>query len=60
MTNGGPVNETTTPNLYILQHFLNDVLIGRSIAAALLLFVVLGSISLVIFRILNSDKAVDG
>jgi multiple sugar transport system permease protein len=60
MTNGGPVNETTTPNLYILQHFLNDVLIGRSIAAALLLFVVLGTISLVIFRILNSDKAVDG
>lgn len=60
MTAGGPVNETTTPNYYILQHFLNDVLIGRSIAAALMFFVVLGSISLVIFRVLNSEKAVDG
>lgn len=60
MTGGGPVNETTTPNYYILQHFLNDVLIGRSIAAALMFFVVLGSISLVIFRILNSEKAIDG
>ena len=59
LTNGGPLNETTTPNFYILQHFLNDVLIGRSIAAALMFFVVLGSISLVIFKILNSEKAVD-
>ncbi len=60
LTNGGPVNETATPNFYILQHFLNDILIGRSIAAALMFFIVLGSISLVIFKILNSEKAVDG
>ncbi|WP_123041565.1 carbohydrate ABC transporter permease [Cohnella candidum] len=60
MTGGGPVNETQTPNLYILLHFLNDVMIGRSIAAALMFFVVLGSISLVIFKILNSEKAVEG
>lgn len=60
MTAGGPVNETATPNYYILSHFLNDVLIGRSIAAALMFFVVLGSISLVIFKVLNSEKAVDG
>jgi ABC-type sugar transport system permease subunit len=33
--------------------------VGYSIAAALLLFVVLGSISSVIFRIVNSEKLVD-
>lgn len=60
MTAGGPVSSTATPNYYILSHFLNDDLIGRSIAAALMFFVVLGSISLVIFKILNSEKAVDG
>jgi len=60
MTGGGPLNETTTPNLYIFNHFRNDVLVGNSIAASLLLFVVLGGISAIIFRVLNSEKAVDG
>ncbi|MFD0712711.1 carbohydrate ABC transporter permease [Paenibacillus sp. GCM10027626] len=60
MTNGGPLSETTTPNLYILNHFRNDVMVGNSIAASLLLFIVLGSISAIIFRVLNSEKAVDG
>lgn len=60
MTNGGPLSETVTPNLYILNHFRNDVMVGNSIAASLLLFVVLGSISAVIFRVLNSEKAIDG
>ncbi|HUC93890.1 MAG TPA: sugar ABC transporter permease [Paenibacillus sp.] len=60
MTNGGPLNETTTPNLYIFNHFRNDVMVGNSIAASLLLFVVLGSISAIIFKVLNSEKAVDG
>ena len=49
-----------TPNLYILTHFRNDVMVGNSIAASLLLFVVLGSVSAVIFKVLNSDKAIDG
>lgn len=60
MTNGGPLSETTTPNLYIFTHFRNDVYVGKSIAASLLLFVVLGSISALIFKVLNSEKAVDG
>jgi multiple sugar transport system permease protein len=60
MTNGGPLSVTTTPNLYIFSHFRSDVMVGNSIAASLLLFIVLGSISAIIFRVLNSEKAVDG
>ncbi|REE69592.1 multiple sugar transport system permease protein/raffinose/stachyose/melibiose transport system permease protein [Paenibacillus taihuensis] len=60
MTGGGPLDKTTTPNLYILNHFRNDVMVGNSIAASLLLFVVLGSISAIIFKVLNSEKAIDG
>lgn len=60
MTGGGPLSETTTPNLYIFNHFRNDVLVGHSIASALLLFIVLGSISAIIFKVLNSEKAIDG
>ncbi|MFC5649935.1 carbohydrate ABC transporter permease [Paenibacillus solisilvae] len=60
MTGGGPLDETATPNLYLYNHFRNDVMVGNSIAGALLLFVVLGTISAIIFRILNSEKAVDG
>lgn len=59
MTNGGPLQSTTLPNLFIFNHFRGDPTVGFSIAAALLLFVVLGSISAVIFRILNSEKLVD-
>lgn len=60
MTNGGPSDATLLPNLYIFTHFRMDTFVGYSIAAALLLFVVLGAISAVIFRLLNSEKAVDG
>lgn len=59
MTNGGPLQSTTLPNLFIFNHFRGDPTVGFSIAAALLLFVVLGSVSAVIFRILNSEKLVD-
>ncbi|WP_156250298.1 carbohydrate ABC transporter permease [Pseudactinotalea terrae] len=60
MTDGGPLERTLLPNLYIFQHFRNDTYVGYSIAAAILLMIVLGSISAGIFRVLNSEKAVDG
>jgi ABC-type sugar transport system permease subunit len=60
MTDGGPLERTLLPNLYIFQHFRNDTYVGYSIAAAILLMLVLGSISAGIFRVLNSEKAVDG
>ncbi|MGP5035194.1 carbohydrate ABC transporter permease [Brachybacterium alimentarium] len=59
MTGGGPLDSTTLPNLFIFNHFRGDTYQGYSIAAALLLFLVLGAISALIFRVLNSEKLVD-
>lgn len=62
MTGGGPVNATTTPNLFIFNSFrdLTPYATSFSLTAALLLFIVLGTISVLIFRVINSEKAVDG
>ncbi|GAA2365556.1 sugar ABC transporter permease [Catellatospora methionotrophica] len=62
MTNGGPVDATMTPNLYIFASFrdLTPYATSFSLTASLMLFAVLGAISLVIFRLVNSDKAIDG
>ncbi len=59
MTSGGPLDSTTLPNLFIFNHFRNDINVGYSIAAALLLFVVLGSVSALVFRFVNSERLVD-
>lgn len=59
MTGGGPMSSTELPNLFIFNHFRSDPYIGYSLAAALLLFVVLGTISALVFRVLNSEKLVD-
>ena len=59
MTSGGPMSSTELPNLFIFNHFRGDPYVGYSIAAALLLFVVLGTVSALIFRVLNSEKLVD-
>ena len=62
MTNGGPVSASTTPNLFIFNSFRDGTPYSTSfsLTAALLLFVVLGGISAVVFKLINSDKAVDG
>lgn len=59
MTSGGPSHATELPNLFIFNHFRGDTYVGYSIAAALLLFVILGSISSIVFRVVNSEKLVD-
>lgn len=59
LTNGGPLQATMLPNLLIFTHFRDDVTAGYSIAAAFLLFIVMGSISALIFRFLNSAQAED-
>lgn len=60
MTKGGPLNSTMLPNLYIFNQFVNSERQGPPIAAALLLFLVLGAISAIIFRVLNSEKSMEG
>lgn len=59
MTGGGPLSSTTLPNLFIFNHFRNDMTVGFSIAAALMLFVVLGTCSALIFKFVNSERLVD-
>ncbi|MDR1825565.1 MAG: sugar ABC transporter permease [Bifidobacteriaceae bacterium] len=59
MTDGGPAKSTLVPNLYIFQHFRFDATKGFSMAAAFILFLVMGGISILIFRLLQSEKAVD-
>lgn len=62
MTNGGPVDASMTPNLYIFDQFRDPTPFARSfsLTASLVLFVVLGTITALIFRLVRSDKAVDG
>lgn len=60
MTSGGPQNSTLLPNLYIFLHFTQDQRQGQPLAAALMLFLVLGAISALIFRVINSEKSVEG
>ncbi|WP_311245902.1 sugar ABC transporter permease [Microbacterium sp. WCS2018Hpa-23] len=59
MTGGGPLDSTTLPNLFIFNHFRNDINVGYSIAAALVMFVVLGSVSAIVFKFVNSERLVD-
>lgn len=62
MTGGGPVDATNTPNLYIFNQFRDNTPYSTSfsLAAALLLFLILGAFSILIFRVISSVKAVDG
>ncbi len=61
IANGGPVNASTTPNLYIFNQFRSATPYSMtfSITASLLLFIVLGTISALVFRLIKSEKAVD-
>ncbi|GAA3084793.1 sn-glycerol 3-phosphate transport system permease protein/lactose/L-arabinose transport system permease protein [Kribbella aluminosa] len=61
MTNGGPVSATNTPNLYIFNSFRDGTpyATSYSLTAALLLFVVIGTISIIIFRVVSSEKSSD-
>ncbi|WP_243228245.1 carbohydrate ABC transporter permease [Microbacterium sp. CIAB417] len=59
MTSGGPLDSTTLPNLFIFNHFRNDINVGYSIAAALVMFVVLGTVSAIVFKFVNSERLVD-
>jgi ABC-type sugar transport system permease subunit len=61
IANGGPAGASTTPNLYIFNQFraATPFAMTFSITASLLLFIVLGTISALVFRLIKSEKAVD-
>lgn len=57
---GGPVNSTLTPMIYIYNNFKSpDYTMGYTVAAALLLMVVIGSLNGVVFTLIGSQKAQD-
>jgi ABC-type sugar transport system permease subunit len=59
VTNGGPGADTLTPFLHLINHFNNDPTMGYTVAGAILMAMILGAFSAVIFRIVQSDKAID-
>ncbi len=60
MTNGGPVNSTLTPMMYIYNNFKSaDYSMGYTVAAALLMMVIIGAVSSIVFGLINSEKAQD-
>ncbi len=60
ITNGGPLDMTMTPSLYLFNSFRD---VGRpqnvTIAGALLIMVVIVTINLVAFKVIKSDKMED-
>lgn len=60
MTGGGPVNNTLTPMMYIYNNFKSaDYSMGYTVAAALLMMIVIGSLSSFVFRLIKSEKSQD-
>jgi multiple sugar transport system permease protein len=60
MTGGGPVNNTLTPMMYIYNNFKSaDYSMGYTVAAALLMMIVIGTLSSFVFRLIRSEKSQD-
>lgn len=57
---GGPVNSTLTPMIYIYNNFKSpDYSMGYTVAAALLLMIVIGTLNSIVFTLIGSQKAQD-
>lgn len=57
---GGPVNSTLTPMIYIYNNFKSmDYTMGYTVAAALLLMIIIGALNAVVFTVIGSEKAQD-
>ena len=57
---GGPVNSTLTPMIYIYNNFKSpDYTMGYTVAAALLLMVIIGALNSIVFTLIGSQKAQD-
>ncbi len=59
MTGGGPARATETPALFIYTHFIRDPTIGFSLAAAMVIALVLGTVSAVVFRLVSSERSTE-
>ncbi len=60
MTGGSPVNATLTPMIYIYNNFKSaDYSMGYTVAAALLLMIIIGLLSSFVFRLIRSEKSQD-
>ena len=60
MTGGNPVNNTLTPMMYIYNNFVSaDYSMGYTVAAALLMMVVIGILSSFVFRLIRAEKSQD-
>lgn len=60
MTQGGPVNTTLTPMMFIYNNFKSvDYSMGYTVSAALLMMIVIGLLSSVVFRLIGSEKSQD-
>jgi multiple sugar transport system permease protein len=57
MTGGGPARATETPALFVYNHFVRDPTIGFSLSSALVIALVLGSMSSIVFKLVNSEKS---
>lgn len=61
MTNGGPREQTLTPMLYMYNNFKNTGMsMGHTIAGALLMMVLIALLNSFVFKVIKSEKSIDG
>lgn len=60
MTGGGPVDSTLTPMMFLYNNFRAvDKNMSYTLAGALLMMIVIGAVSSVVFTIIKSEKSMD-
>ena len=61
MTGGGPREQTLTPMLYMYYNFKNTGMsMGHTIAGALLMMILIAVLNSFVFKIIKSEKSIDG
>ena len=61
LTGGGPLNKTLTPMLYIYNNFRDRTkTMGYTIAGALLMLILIAVINSIVFKLIRSEKTLDG
>lgn len=61
LTNGGPLNKTLTPMLYMYNNFRDrNKTMGYTVAGALLIMIVIAIINSFVFKLIRSEKSLEG